>query len=265
MTIDPSTGQNCNPQATCSSKWNQATAAVGQAVTSTQATVRWGLKLFSTDLACQVNAGVQVPIALTNAQSITTALAATAPGGSTPTSAAIIRGGDYLSMLTTPNPRFMVLVTDGEPTCGAAGTNTPDDSNAIGAVAAQAARGYGTFVVGIATIGNTGADATLTAMSTAGMHPRAGTPNFYLTNNTAELVTALEAIASQINSCTFALDARPPNPSNVTVEGDGNIIPANDANGWVYDPGMQGIILTGEYCARVVSGAIQSVVARFGC
>ncbi len=269
MVEDPSTGQVCMPQATCPSKWNQATAAIEQAVMNTESTVRWGLMMFPSPglgaTTCQVVAGAQVSIAPMNAVAITTALLATAPSGSTPTTAALTLAGDYLNTLTTPNQRFMVLVTDGLPTCAAGNANAADNANAVTAVAAQASRGFGTFVVGIATAQDALADATLSAMSTAGMHPRAGTPNYYVTNNTAELVTALDSIASQVNSCTFSLDAVPPVPDNVTVTGDGNIIPPSASNGWLYQPGMRAITLSGEYCQRVMTGALQNVVAIFGC
>jgi len=266
MQEDPSTGQICAPQGTCPSKWNQAVAAIGQVVTSTQATIRWGLKLFQTGtVACTVTAGVQVPIAPMNAQAITNALALTAPLGSTPTTAAIGRAGDYLSTLTTPNPRYLLLVTDGQPTCAALNANAADDPAAIAEVANQAQRGFGTFVVGIATAGNTGADATLSLMSTNGLHPRAGTPNFYRVNDLAELAAALESIAALVGSCTFALDSVPPHPANVTVRSAGNVIPPSDIAGWVYAPGMDAIVLTGAYCDQVMSGAIQSIAAIFGC
>jgi hypothetical protein len=269
MVEDPSTGQNCLPQATCPSKWNQATAAIEQAVMNTESTVRWGLTMFPSPIlgntTCNVAAGAQVPIAPMNAMAITTALLATAPSGSTPTTAALTLAGDYLNTLTTPNQRFMVLVTDGLPTCAAGNANAADDANAIMAVATQASRGFGTFVVGIATAQDALADATLSAMSTAGMHPRPGTPNYYVTNNTAELVTALDSIASQVDSCTFSLDAVPPAPDNVTVTGDGNIIPLSASNGWLYQPGMRAITLSGDYCQRVMTGALRNVVAIFGC
>ncbi|HET6146655.1 MAG TPA: vWA domain-containing protein [Polyangia bacterium] len=272
MGQDPSvTGNNppnCTPAATCPSKWNQATAAVTQAVMSSEGSIRWGLKLFqSGDQACQVTAGAEVPIALNNAAAITQALTDADPNGSTPTTAAITRGGDYLDTLTTPNPRFMVLVTDGQPTCrpGSNNNNGGDDANAITAVMTQATRGFGTFVIGIAQAGNAQADGTLTSMSTNGLHPRAGTPNYYVVNNTAELVTALNAIGTQVASCTFTLDTPPPNPANVRVEGDGQTIPPNDVNGWIYEPGMRSITLKGSYCDRVLNSTIQNVVVLFGC
>jgi hypothetical protein len=266
MQEDPSNGMNCNPQATCPSKWNQATAAVTTAVMSSETTIRWGLKLFSTSgNGCTVNNGAQVPIALNNATAIANALNAANPGGSTPTTAAVTNGGNYLNTLTTMNPRFMVLVTDGQPTCANGNGNGADDAAAIMAVATQTARGYGTFVVGIATNGNTGADQTLSMMSTNGGHPRAGTPNYYVVNNTAELVTALNAIGTQISSCTYSFANPPPDPTNVKVKGDGVAIPANDVNGWVFEPGMRSITLRGTYCDQVMNNTIQNVTILFGC
>ncbi len=102
-------------------------------------------------------------------------------------------------------------------------------------------------------------------MSTNGMHPRAGTPNYYVVNNTAELVTALAAIGTQVSSCTYTLDTVPPNPANVRVEGDGQVIPPNDVNGWVYEAGMRAITLKGTYCDNVLNNTIQNVVVLFGC
>jgi hypothetical protein len=269
MTADPSTGLLCMPQATCPSKWNQATAAIEQVVMNTDSTFRWGLMMFPSPTAgsttCQVVAGAQVQIGPMNAMAITNALRATAPAGSTPTTAALTLAGDYLSTLTTPNQRFMVLVTDGAPTCAAGNANAADDPNAINAVTTQASRGFGTFVVGIATTSDAQADVTLSAMSTAGMHPRPATPNYYAANSTADLVTALDSIASQIDTCTFSLDAVPPDPYKVTVTGDGNVIPADANNGWFFQPGMRAITLSGDYCQRVMNRTLQNVVAIFGC
>ncbi len=272
MEEDPATGQNCpgaNPLTCPTSKWIEATTAVNMAVANTQDTIRWGLKLFANGNACQVNAGAAVPIALNNAGAIMTALAGQAPGGSTPTTAAITRGGDYLATLTTPNPRFLVLVTDGQPTCGpGGGNNPPDDANAIAAVATQATRGFGTFVVGINNLVGANANAaaaTLTSMSTNGLHPRPGTPNYYVVSDTAGLVTALESIGTQVTSCTFTLDSVPPDPSNVKVLGNNTAIPANDVNGWVYEPGMRAVTLKGSYCDAVTAGTLTNVVVLFGC
>ena len=271
MSADPATGRNCNPAATCPSKWNQATAAVNTAVAGSQAMIRWGLKLFSTDgSGCTVNPGAQVDVGLNTAPAIATALGGAGPAGSTPTTMAMTLAGDYLAGLTTPNPRFIVLVTDGQPTCAATGNNGNGDDSpaAVAAVGAQAARGYGTFVIGVATATDAMATATLTQMSAAGMHPRPGTPNYYVVNNTAELVTALGAIGTQVASCTFDLASPPPDPNNVVVVADGKVVPKDALptdDGWMYGAAMTSITLTGTYCQDVMNGAVANVEALFGC
>jgi hypothetical protein len=269
MAADPATGRNCTPAATCPSKWNQATAAVNMAVASSQAMIRWGLKLFSsTGNGCGVTPGAQVGIGLNTAPAIAAALGGAGPAGSTPTTMAMTLGGDYLATLTTPNPRFIVLVTDGQPTCAGGNGNGDDSPAAIAAVAAQAARGYGTFVIGVATANDAMATATLTSMSTAGMHPRPGTPNYYVVNNTAELVTALGAIGTQVASCTFTLANAPPDPANVVVLADGKPVPKDmlpTDDGWTYGAGMTSVTLTGTYCQDVLNSVVQNVEVLFGC
>lgn len=269
MAADPATGQNCTPAATCPSKWNQATAAVNTAVASSQSTIRWGLKLFSTNgNNCNVTAGVQVNIGLNTAPAIAAALAAAGPAGATPTTLAMTRAGDYLASLTTPNPRFIVLVTDGQPTCASGNGNGDDSPAAIAAVAAQSTRGFGTFVVGVATANDAMASMTLTQMSTAGMHPRAGTPNYYVVNNTAELVAALSTIGTQVASCTFNLSSAPPDANNVLVLADGKVVPkvvSPGDNGWTYGAGMTSVTLTGTYCQDVMNNLVTNVEVLFGC
>ncbi len=267
MAEDPATGANCNPAATCPSKWNQAKTAINTALMNSTM-VNWGLKLFSdpTGNGCVVNAGADVNIGANTAAAITTALGRTGPNGNTPTTLALQRGGDYLASLTDPNPKFMVLVTDGAPTCGpGGGNNPPDDANAIAMVTTQLNRGFGTFVVGLATTTDMQANTTLTSMSTNGGHPRTGTPNYYPAANTDELVTALASIGNLVRSCTFALSSAPPDPLAVKVQADGMTVPPSATDGWGYNQAMTSVILTGSYCQRVLDGTIMNVTVLFGC
>jgi hypothetical protein len=112
------------------------------------------------------------------------------------------------------------------------------------------------------------ATATLTGMSTAGMHARPGTPNYYVVNNTTELVTALDLIGTQVAGCTFTLASLPPDPNNVVVVADGNAVPKSMTptdNGWMYGAGMTSVTLTGTYCQQVMSNTIKDVEVLFGC
>jgi hypothetical protein len=256
-------GQRCN-MAGCS-KWDQMTGAINTVVAMTETTTRWGLKFFPNDNACGVNNGVTVPIGPNNAAAINGAIAGVAPGGNTPTRSAETSGGAYLMGLPDPNPKFIVLATDGLPNCGMGGNAMNSDApGAERAVLDVAMMGIQTFVIGIATQGSN-ADATLTTMAMNGGRPRAGTPPYYPVTNGADLVTALGTIQGQITSCTFNLGTVPPDPSNIAVMGDGHTIPKSDTNGWSYVAGMRSVILNGSYCDAVKAMTLKSVQAIFGC
>jgi len=91
----------------------------------------------------------------------------------------------YLKTLNDSNPKFILLATDGVPTCGtaacAAGVNDSgmpnqcDDANAIAMVKTVHDMGYPTFVLGIGTSKAPG-DGTLSQMAVNGGYPRNGTP-----------------------------------------------------------------------------------------
>ena len=62
-------------------------------------------------------------------------------------------------------------------------------------VTTQLNRGFGTFVVGLATSNDAQATMTLTLDVGERWPPARGTPNYYLANNTDELVAALATIS----------------------------------------------------------------------
>lgn len=76
-----------------------------------------------------------------------------------------------MSARNTPNPKVLLLVTDGQPNCPEGGGNGDDVDPAIAAVGASFANNVPVFVVGIATTGGE-AHETLNAMATAGGYPR---------------------------------------------------------------------------------------------
>jgi len=257
-------------QATClpMTKWPQMTTAINQVVMQTESSIRWGLKFFADDSQCGVNPGATVPIADMNAAAIATAIAAQAPSGSTPTREAITSAGAYLSTLADPNPKFILLATDGQPNCSTQavfGSQGDDSPAAIQAVKDVAAMGIPVFVVGIGTV--TDAQTTLTAMAIAGGQPQAADPRYYPVASTAELVTVLGTIGGMVGSCSFGLGTKPPNPDNVTVAADGTVVPRDPshANGWDYGTGGTSIQLFGKTCDDARAGKLKDVKAVFGC
>jgi hypothetical protein len=247
------------------SKWTSMTMALNQVVSSVT-TVDWGLQLFPDPAAldtCAVAAMPQVPVAANNAMSIATTLAkpASQPGGGTPTSDAIDAGVAYLQGLTDGHTHYIVLATDGEPSC----FSSP--SLSVKAVKNAVAAGIKTVVIGIGS--DVSSSQTLSDMADAGGMPNttAGQKSYYEVTTTADLVNALNKIATQVVSCSFALQQVPNNPDLVEIQGNGMTIPRDKThmNGWDYGPGNMSINFYGTACDGLQKGTITNVAAVYGC
>jgi hypothetical protein len=266
------------------SKWGIMTPAIKSVVSATENDVNWGLKFFANagDSACGVDTRAAVNIAAMNATNVNNAImmqtntAGGISGGSrTPTRAAITNASTYLRGLTDPNPKFILLATDGQPNCPANGNTGNDDSPAaIAAVQTAYQNGIPTFVVGIATTGMGMADATLTSMAMAGGYPQAGSPAYYSVDSQQALTDALNAIVTKVGgSCLFALGATPTNNGStshdkISVFADGNMVTKDTthAGGWDYsDPSHNSIQLYGQLCQDVMSGQVKVVNVVYQC
>ena len=278
MQQDPATGQNCTTPG-CS-KWDQTTSAINQVLGQTDTTVNWGLKLFGTNNGCTVSNMTENPVMPMNAMAIQTRIAGTTTGSNTPTRAGIQAATTYLAGLADPNPKFILVATDGSPNCPAtcSGNNcnmTPnpaEEQAVVDAITAAAGMNIKTFVVGIATASDPDADMTLTNMANAGGVPRMGTPSYYPVASQADLVTALGQIVTVAASCIFPIPNPPTNDGttskgDIQVKGDNTVIPPLDPNnGWTYtDAAMSGIELHGSACDMVKAGNIQTVTIVFNC
>lgn len=109
---DASCMNNCG----ANSRWNQVTAALNQVVTTTDTMVNWGLKFFGSSNSCTVTAAPEVPIGPTNGAAIVAAIGRTTTGSPTPTRNGMNAAAAYMATLTDPNPKYLLLATDGEPT-----------------------------------------------------------------------------------------------------------------------------------------------------
>jgi hypothetical protein len=255
MNSDP-TGGNCAPTAVGCSKWAQVSAAMDAVVMATQTTVNWGLIFFGSDNMCGVNTTPSVSIAANNYTPVSQAYAGNQPSSYTPTEAAVDAAVAYMKTLTDPNPKYLLLATDGIPNCKAGDRTVTDDDSpgATTAVTNAATAGFPTFVVGI---GDTMGDATLNMFATAGGEPQTGSADgnlFYEVNSTSDLVAALTKIVGKAISCTFPLTGVSGDLDKVAVsakDASGNAveIPQDDVNGWSYtDASKTAIILNGDAC-----------------
>jgi len=247
-------------------KWPQMTDAIKQVVTRTDDKMRWGLKFFPDNSQCGVGANPVVRIADRNATAVAFAMSQTNPNGATPTRVAVAGATTYLANLADPNPKFILLATDGLPNCALGGTSaTPDADGAVQAVTDSAKVGIPVFVIGIGSLPE--AQSTLTAMAIAGGRAQAANPRYFPVANTAELVSVLDGIGDTIGSCSFGLGSAPPDPNNIRITVNGTKVP-NDpthANGWDYGTGNTSLQLFGQWCDDAKAGKVKDVQAIFGC
>jgi hypothetical protein len=273
-----------SPGCGANSKWALMTAAINQVVSQTETEVNWGLKLFAdAGGACGVSLNVAVPVAPMNASAIATALAGRTDafgnvtnGSSTPTRAAENAAVTYLSTLTDPNPKFILLATDGQPNCPASGSMANDDSAAaIAAVAAAKTAGFPTFVVGISAGG--AAEQVMNQMAVEGGYPQTNqATQYYPVSSTAEFATVLRSLVATANTCMLNLPPAPTNDGTTsradievkgTTSGGGvTAIPQNAIDGWTYaDAGKTTIALHGTACDQWKARTITTVTIVFHC
>jgi hypothetical protein len=247
-------------------KWDDATDAV-EAVMAVNPSVAWGLKLFPTGVGeCALGPDVEVPVRFAGAAFVAAAMDAAGPplgmlGDGTPTDQAINVAAGYLKTVTSALPKYIVLVTDGIPSC-----SDQDPDTTIQAIADAAAAGFPTFVIGIGDEDGSDLEA-LDEMAVAGGKPRAAMPRFYPAANRAELDAVLEAIAVSITTCVFPLAARPLDPEYVGVTVDSALVPRDPSHqqGWDYTTNGMAVEIFGSVCTDLKNGTATSVGVHFGC
>jgi hypothetical protein len=295
IVLDRSASMAQTPPGGGAIKYVQVLAAIRQVVQILDSEVRFGMEFFPTDMSCGIDA-VDIPVAPNNFGPIAGAADIFQPGGNTPTADAIHFAGSYLGTLGTPNPKYIVLATDGYPNCitqtvpcmcppgwsadpssqcvkasdptqhyacdsmGGSGVNT-----AYAAIADLASRGIFTYVIGIATSATE--QVGLNVLAEAGGAARSGPIEYYPTTNQADFAAAMSSIAMGVASCSFTLTMPPPDRDRVSVLVGGNAAPRDPShmNGWDYGPGGTTVQLYGSWCDMVRTGNVTEVRAVFGC
>jgi hypothetical protein len=267
LVLDRSGSMNMGLTGSNNSRWQEATAAIQDVLRQTRLTVDWGLKTFPSIEGCDVLPQVEVPIS-DDVLPVADAIAAGAPaqsGAGTPTSDAIAAAAGYLRSLATPNPKYIVLATDGLPTCPQS-DHALAVQNTLDELTSARTAGFPTFVIGIAT-DDPNSELVLGQMATAGGRPRAAMPAYYPVGDRPSLVSALGQITRAVETCSFPLDRQAPSPEDVAVNVDGMRIMRDPTrmNGWDYGPGNQVVNLYGAACEKVKSGSVLSLEIIFGC
>lgn len=258
-------GGNCGAK----SKWAQVTAAIETVVNASSA-VNWGLFYFGSGASeCGTNTAPDVPVSATSAAQIVASLSANAPRGATPTTVTINNAVTYMKTLTDPNPKYLLLATDGEPNCLNGNSQTTDATGATNAIANAKKAGFPTFVVGIGTV--TSATTALNAMAQAGGEPQTGATSYYAVADTAGLEAALKQIVGMVASCTISLQNVPSGTWTMAIwatDSTGKTIQiANSAtDGWAYtDTNKSSITLVGPTCDDLKNGTYSNLQFVYTC
>jgi hypothetical protein len=267
MTNSISDDNPCDPASvTCAQRWTTMMSAMRSVLATSPTSIDWGLKFFSTPgltsgsgstpVGCVVTSDVEVPIGPSNADAITTNIATTSPNYNTPTRAAIEVAVTYLKTVQDGRSKYILLATDGQPNCPATGdvATATDFEPAMAAIAAAHSAGIEVFVIGVGpSAGN------LDAMASAG-----GTSTFYPALSPQALTAALNAIVGVVASCVYTMDSTPPDPTNLGVYLDKQLILESAADGWTLST-PNAVTFHGPTCDRIKSGAYKSVQVLFGC
>jgi Mg-chelatase subunit ChlD len=281
-------------------KWEITRGALADAVAALSAETALGVSFYPNveqDGDTCLMTSQAVPIAALGGKSskqraaFTKALSDVTPVGATPTHGGYRFGLQRLTESTLVGNKFVLLITDGTPTCtldcACTENNEPVDSQPLLDEAATAFKdGVRTFVIG--SPGSEDTRAVLSQLASAGGTARAACSNdgpdychFDMTSQAdlaSALADALAEIAMSIKSCEYPIPAPPagqvldPDRVNVLYTPSGKsseTIPrdasVNDCNeGWQYSSDAQSINLCGDACTRAQNEG-GSVEILFGC
>lgn len=249
-------------------RWYMAYNALDNIMTSYQNKVRFGLMAFPRPLkGCGDSPVVNVLPEITNRSNVLNKLAGVHPfdvcasgqqPAETPTSEALTAAKNAGVFDTATRPGFVLLMTDGMATCGATAASL---ANKVSSLAAQ---GVKTAVVGFGDFDTPDAKAMLESMGLAGgvnLVP----PYYWFAQNPSALAAAIGEIVKNVVSCKFKLQDAPPDPNKLYAYFDGQAVPADPNDGWVYNAAKQTVEFNGSACANLQSGSVQNVSIVFGC
>lgn len=273
------------------SRWDLFRATLSQSLPALPASAQVGLMNFPTTFSCSQNSPVVDFTPIASAQtSIPAALNQLTPQGITPTHDAVLNGFLRLEGSALAGNRFLVLATDGQSTvcagCDAAcsfAALAQDDQQMVADIAARAAQGLKTFVIGVQ--GSSSYRNILSRMASASgtqipgcsdngpvyCHYDLTDPNLDFAQSLAD---ALTDVAGSISSCEFSIPDSSGgsfDPGKVNVEVDTGAGPTavkrdpSRQDGWDYSDDDTQIVLYGPSCEAAKAATTAQVNLLFGC
>lgn len=223
-----------------------------------------------------------VPLALDNAPALVAAFAQAAPvAGSTPTAAALLQARSYYDALDDGiDNRYVLLATDGVPSCTLAGALAAGADSSSGACLDALAEVQGLVTVGVKVIVlAVGEDAAASSDQTgcldllahaggAALSP--GSPGYYSASDPDLLQSAIAQIFGAVGRPSCVLDmSAVDNPTLAAVYLDGQEIPVVPAPGdgwhWESSSSHYSIRITGAYCEEIQDYRVSSYEVKYGC
>ncbi len=321
--IDTSGSMNDKAPGTNQSKWTVTRNALRTAMDALPPTTAVGALYFPAmdttastpagdmtdpprDPSACVNMSGDVPIAPLGAAgsmqrtAITDSLNAARPAGGTPTDDAYVLATTALKAATFPGNRYLVLITDGQPTflSGCRGTGNTSDAvdprPIIADVTTAMSAGLKTFIIGSPGSEQVGVPIFADARTWLSMAAQAGGtatpgcnnngPNFchfdmtQTTNFAMALQTALTQIVGAVLSCEYPLPAPPsgsqidPSKVNVVLSLPGKAPtlisqapPGACTTGWQYSADGANIDFCPDTCTELKTAVTPTLEILFGC
>lgn len=316
LVIDKSSSMDDQPEGFELKKWEALKAALEPALGAVEGEMSFGLLLYpfgeAVDIpldcfegCCEVptgSAAIQVGIepGTSSAGKVMAALDASAPGGGTPTAAALDAALVYFTTgdgKELKGERFVLLATDGGPNCGAndatcaadhctpnldglcpaeqgnccvgEGSYCLDDAAVVEKIRALADAGVPTFVVGIP--GTEAYADYLNAFATAGGVANPSTPPDYYAvsaeGGVDELTRTFSDITTHlVRSCQVELGPTAPEKKLVNVAVDCAIVPFAEGAGWdIGDDTPTTLVLAGDSCKHVEREGARRIDVVYGC
>lgn len=249
-------------------RWEVAQDAVAAVVASHGDGIRFGLKLWPGDnqtcsdgadgTCTQRDGAIFIDPADATAAAITSfvnAGATTTCNRGTPITDSLDSLFGDSRLLDTTRPNYVLLITDGRQTCSG------DPVQAVTDLRGQNPS-VQTFVVGFSGDVDT---QQLEDMANAAGTARAGSPAYYQADDAAALAAAFDEIAGTVLSCSYTLGDVPPDPDDLYVYVDGNLITRDPANGWDYDAGTNQVRFFGDACMTLQAGGADALSIVYGC
>jgi hypothetical protein len=266
------------------SRYQVLAGVLSDMVTAYQDRIRFGYMEMPARSGCENQtpsccvSSPSVPVALGNAAAVVSAIDQAGPlGGGTPTAAALFVAGRYfVGGKDFAANRYVLLATDGVPSCTAAGTladgvtgasSACDDARAQ--VDALGSVGVKVIVLSVSHDSPVAGDDSecLQALGQAGgVAPNAGRRSYYTADDPVQLQDALEQIFGVLSqpSCYLSIP-RVDRLAPVRVLLDNQEIPYGGDDGWRWADSTT-VQITGAYCKQIQRFQVSSFAASYyGC